>query len=109
MPTYEADLRWLKTVHPDQYSKIPQEILTNEEFGQQHMSFYPDGPEGPEIWVIGFYRKEESDTESADVFVELDIERPPADDVGGRCQFHTLKVSREYCPACHQSDNVVSN
>ncbi len=99
MPTYEADLSWLKQTHPEEYAKLPESLLSSTEYVQQHMSFYPDGDAGPEMWCIGLFPvDEESDNEP--YFVELGLERPAPDDLPGKCRSHTLRVSREFCPVC---------
>lgn len=100
MPSYEADLDWLKTTHPAQYDRIPQHVLNNRDWLQQHGTFIMEELDPPvERWVIMFYPADPDSTEDG-YNIELDIDRPEPDNIPIRCKNHTLLVSRPFCPGC---------
>ncbi len=101
----------MRVAHPGEYAKIPQDKLNDPAYGQQHLGCLLESADGsttedsPEMWVIGFFPLDE-ESEQEDIFVELNLERPAAEDSSyGKCSFHTLAVSREFCPIHgHRSD-----
>lgn len=101
MPNYSADLEWLNITHPTEYARIPQHVLNNRDWIQQHGSFLMEEFNPPiERWVIMFYPADPESIEDG-YNIELDIERPEPDDTPVHCLHHTLYVSRHLCPVCH--------
>lgn len=105
MPNYKSDLEWLRVAYPHEYDKIPTGLPDNSLYKQVHCSAYesPDGPvdENDEgRWCIVFASKATGLPDDQDlVIVLLDMARPSAeDDTIEGCPFHTLRVSRDYCP-----------
>lgn len=107
MPNYSADLEWLKITHPVEYAKIPQHVLNNKDWIQQHGTFLmEEAVPQVERWVIMFYPADLESTEDG-YNIELDISRPEPDDIPTHCQYHTLHVSRSFCPECHNRNPVI--
>ena len=99
MINYSADLEWLKITYPEEYAKIPQELLTGV-CSQIHMEMSTEDGTGTH-WIIAFYDDDNSDLP----FVEFSMERPEPETLPVKCPHHTLLVSRPFCPDCRDRTN----